>query len=368
MIRLLTPPFDQTPHDPGYIKGYVPGIRENGGQYTHGAMWVVRAMAELGWRERAAPLLERLTPVWHARDDGAVAIYQVEPYVVAADVYGAPPHVGRGGWTWYTGSSGWMLRVLRRVDPRPHPRGRHAPAPAALRARRLARVPGALARGGHRGAEPGRLLRGGGRVSRRRCSGAPRGGRGAHRAPPARRAPARGRRARPLAAPSGLREHREVLRGSLLALFTLALAAGAFSAGPDPARAPDWGALADVDVPELVTRDADGAERVTKLWIVVVDGQGFVRTGATRWAGNIARAPEVELRALGEAYPLRAVAVADVPLRERVNAAYRAKYGFEDRLLGLFGDASDVKIFRLEPRGAAGPVAPSQPALTKEDP
>jgi cellobiose phosphorylase len=112
MIRLLAPPFDKTPLDPGYIKGYVPGIRENGGQYTHGAMWLVRAMAELGWREEAAPLLERLTPVWHARDDAAIDVYQVEPYVVAADVYGAPPHVGRGGWTWYTGSAGWMLRVL----------------------------------------------------------------------------------------------------------------------------------------------------------------------------------------------------------------------------------------------------------------
>jgi cyclic beta-1,2-glucan synthetase len=112
LVRLLTPPFDRTPLDPGYIKGYVPGIRENGGQYTHGAMWLIAAMAELGWRERAAPLLERLTPVWHSRDDAAVAGYEVEPYVVAADVYGAPPHVGRGGWTWYTGSAGWMLRVL----------------------------------------------------------------------------------------------------------------------------------------------------------------------------------------------------------------------------------------------------------------
>jgi cellobiose phosphorylase len=112
LIRLLTPPFDRTPLDPGYIKGYVPGIRENGGQYTHGALWLVRAMAELGWRERAAPLLERLTPVWHARGDVALAVYQTEPYAVAADIYGAPPHVGRGGWTWYTGSSAWMLRVL----------------------------------------------------------------------------------------------------------------------------------------------------------------------------------------------------------------------------------------------------------------
>ena len=111
LIRLLTPPFDRTPHDPGYIKGYVPGIRENGGQYTHGALWMVRAFAELGRRDRAAALLEMLTPVAHARDRARVDVYKVEPYVVAADVYGADPHVGRGGWTWYTGSAAWMYRV-----------------------------------------------------------------------------------------------------------------------------------------------------------------------------------------------------------------------------------------------------------------
>jgi cellobiose phosphorylase len=111
IIRLLTPPFDKTPHDPGYIKGYAPGIRENGGQYTHAALWVVRALAELSRRDRAAKLLEMLSPITHARTPEEVAIYQVEPYVVAADIYGVSPHIGRGGWTWYTGSAGWMYRV-----------------------------------------------------------------------------------------------------------------------------------------------------------------------------------------------------------------------------------------------------------------
>jgi cyclic beta-1,2-glucan synthetase len=111
LIRLLTPAFEKTPHDPGYIKGYVPGVRENGGQYTHGALWVVRAVAELGRRDRAARLLEMLSPVSHARTAADAAVYKVEPYVMAADVYGERPHVGRGGWTWYTGSAGWMYRV-----------------------------------------------------------------------------------------------------------------------------------------------------------------------------------------------------------------------------------------------------------------
>ena len=111
LIRLLTPPFDRTEHDPGYIKGYVPGIRENGGQYTHAALWVVRALAELGRRERAAALLEMISPVSHGDTAEKVATYQVEPYVVAADIYGVAPHVGRGGWTWYTGSAAWMYRV-----------------------------------------------------------------------------------------------------------------------------------------------------------------------------------------------------------------------------------------------------------------
>ncbi|RUQ35448.1 MAG: glycosyl transferase [Candidatus Competibacteraceae bacterium] len=111
LIRLLTPPFEHTPHDPGYIKGYVAGVRENGGQYTHAALWVVRAMARLGRRNRAAPLLEMLNPINHALDPAAVATYRIEPYVAPADIYGAAPHVGRGGWSWYTGSAGWMLRV-----------------------------------------------------------------------------------------------------------------------------------------------------------------------------------------------------------------------------------------------------------------
>ncbi|MFZ1640335.1 MAG: glycosyl transferase [Candidatus Contendobacter sp.] len=111
LIRLLTPPFEKTPHDPGYIKGYVAGVRENGGQYTHAALWVVRALAELGQRDRAVKLLEMLNPIRHALTPEAVTVYRLEPFVVAADVYGAAPHVGRGGWSWYTGAAGWMLRV-----------------------------------------------------------------------------------------------------------------------------------------------------------------------------------------------------------------------------------------------------------------
>ena len=111
LIRLLTPPFDRTPHDPGYIKGYVPGVRENGGQYTHAALWAVRALAEAGRGERAAELLALLNPVCHADAWPGVSVYQGEPYVVAADVYGVEPHLGRAGWTWYTGSAGWMFRV-----------------------------------------------------------------------------------------------------------------------------------------------------------------------------------------------------------------------------------------------------------------
>jgi N,N'-diacetylchitobiose phosphorylase len=111
IIRLLTPAFDKTPHDPGYIKGYLPGVRENGGQYTHAALWAVRALAQAGRTERAARLLEMTSPVSHGRTAEEVAVYQAEPYVIAADVYGVAPHVGRGGWTWYTGSAGWMFRV-----------------------------------------------------------------------------------------------------------------------------------------------------------------------------------------------------------------------------------------------------------------
>lgn len=111
LIRLLTPAFRATKLDPGYIKGYAPGVRENGGQYTHAALWVVAAFAELGRNDRVAPLLDLLNPIHHARTPEEVSRYQVEPYVIAADVYGEEPHVGRGGWTWYTGSAGWMMRV-----------------------------------------------------------------------------------------------------------------------------------------------------------------------------------------------------------------------------------------------------------------
>jgi N,N'-diacetylchitobiose phosphorylase len=111
LIRLLDPPFDQMANDPGYIKGYLPGIRENGGQYTHGALWYIRAVAELGRGTRAVELLEMINPINHARTAGETAVYQAEPYVVAADVYSQPPHAGRAGWTWYTGSAGWMWRV-----------------------------------------------------------------------------------------------------------------------------------------------------------------------------------------------------------------------------------------------------------------
>lgn len=111
LIRLLTPPFVDTPHDPGYIKGYVAGVRENGGQYTHAACWMVAALAKAGQRNRAGRLLALLSPHWHTRNAEAVERYKVEPYVIAADVYGAAPHVGRGGWTWYTGSAAWAYRV-----------------------------------------------------------------------------------------------------------------------------------------------------------------------------------------------------------------------------------------------------------------
>jgi cellobiose phosphorylase len=111
LVQLLDPPFDKSALDPGYIKGYVPGVRENGGQYTHAAVWAAMAFAELGDGARAWELLGLINPVNHGRDE-AIATYKVEPYVVAADVYGAPPHVGRGGWTWYTGSAGWLYRLI----------------------------------------------------------------------------------------------------------------------------------------------------------------------------------------------------------------------------------------------------------------
>jgi cyclic beta-1,2-glucan synthetase len=111
LVLLFTPPFDHTAHDPGYIKGYPPGIRENGGQYTHAATWTVIAQAMLGAGEKAANLFSFLNPINHTSSRADVQRYKVEPYVVAADVYSVAPHVGRGGWTWYTGSAGWMYRA-----------------------------------------------------------------------------------------------------------------------------------------------------------------------------------------------------------------------------------------------------------------
>jgi cellobiose phosphorylase len=112
LIQLLDPPFDKSNLNPGYIKGYVPGVRENGGQYTHGAIWAAMAFAALGDSLRAWELFAMINPVNHARSPEAIATYKVEPYVVAADVYALSPHIGRGGWTWYTGSAGWMYRLI----------------------------------------------------------------------------------------------------------------------------------------------------------------------------------------------------------------------------------------------------------------
>lgn len=112
LIQLLDPPFDHSDLNPGYIKGYVPGVRENGGQYTHSAIWTVMAFAAIGNTERAWELFNMINPINHGSTPQAISTYRVEPYVVAADVYAVEPHVGRGGWTWYTGSSGWMYRLI----------------------------------------------------------------------------------------------------------------------------------------------------------------------------------------------------------------------------------------------------------------
>ena len=111
LIKLLTPPFDKTERDPGYIKGYVPGVRENGAQYTHAALWAVLATALQGDCDRAFELYQMINPLTHTRTPEEVEAYKVEPYVVAADVYTAEGQLGRGGWTWYTGSASWMYRV-----------------------------------------------------------------------------------------------------------------------------------------------------------------------------------------------------------------------------------------------------------------
>jgi cellobiose phosphorylase len=112
LIELFAPPFDKSALEPGYIKGYIPGVRENGGQYTHGAIWAAMAFALMRENERAWELFALLNPMQHGATAEQIAIYKVEPYVMAADVYAVAPHIGRGGWTWYTGSAGWMYRFL----------------------------------------------------------------------------------------------------------------------------------------------------------------------------------------------------------------------------------------------------------------
>ena len=111
LMTLFTPPFAASLHDPGYIKGYPPGIRENGGQYTHGVLWSIIAFAMMGNGDRARDLFAMINPVNHARSRAEAERYRVEPYVACGDVYSEAPNVGRGGWTWYTGSAAWMYRT-----------------------------------------------------------------------------------------------------------------------------------------------------------------------------------------------------------------------------------------------------------------
>jgi len=112
LIALLTPPLDHAEPSPGYIQGYVPGVRENGGQYTHAAIWVVMAFAALGQTEKAWELFDLINPIRHGQTQDDARVYCVEPYVVPADVYAVEPHTGRGGWTWYTGAAGWMYQLI----------------------------------------------------------------------------------------------------------------------------------------------------------------------------------------------------------------------------------------------------------------
>ena len=121
-------------NDPGYIKGYLPGIRENGGQYTHASTWTVIAFAALGDGDKAGELFRMLNPINRSNSRASAQRYKVEPYVLAGDIYAEPPHVGRGGWTWYSGSAGWLYRVGHRMDSR-FPRARHAPARSILASR-----------------------------------------------------------------------------------------------------------------------------------------------------------------------------------------------------------------------------------------
>jgi cellobiose phosphorylase len=112
LVQLFAPPFDKSELNPGYVKGYIPGVRENGGQYSHAAIWAAMAFAALGDSKRAWELFSLLNPVTHGATPEQMQVYKVEPYVMAADVYAVPPHTGRGGWTWYTGSSAWMYRLI----------------------------------------------------------------------------------------------------------------------------------------------------------------------------------------------------------------------------------------------------------------
>ncbi|MEO5905158.1 MAG: glycosyl hydrolase family 65 protein, partial [Saprospiraceae bacterium] len=112
IIQLFDPPFDKSKLDPGYIKGYVPGVRENGGQYTHAAIWMIMAFAGMRDKKRLYALLNMVNPINHGNTAESIAVYKVEPYVIAADVYAVSNHAGRGGWTWYTGSAGWMYQLM----------------------------------------------------------------------------------------------------------------------------------------------------------------------------------------------------------------------------------------------------------------
>ncbi len=112
LIQLLDPPFDKSELNPGYIKGYAPGVRENGGQYTHAAIWTAMAFGAMGNSEKAWQLFSLINPISHAAEPRATETYRVEPYVIAADVYAVAPHTGCGGWTWYTGSAAWMYRLI----------------------------------------------------------------------------------------------------------------------------------------------------------------------------------------------------------------------------------------------------------------
>jgi cyclic beta-1,2-glucan synthetase len=123
VIRLFTPPFDKSKLEPGYVKGYVPGIRENGGQYTHAAAWLIRAAAQLGQGRRAMEWFDLINPILHTNTPEGLERYRTEPYVVAGDVYSEPPHTGRGGWTWYTGSAGWLYRTALETMLGFQPRG-----------------------------------------------------------------------------------------------------------------------------------------------------------------------------------------------------------------------------------------------------